>query len=119
MLGPEMEVHRALGDFRVGENVVKADQAVRLARELPRSRAEDLQPRGVRSSVELLGQFRTSESGPWRRRTGNSGFRKLINARFFHLPPITGRHKRRRAGLAAHTRQRSSLLRPTPGFGAK
>ena len=77
VLGPEMEVHRALGDFRIGENVVEADQAVRLACELARSRAEDLQPCGVRSSIELFGHFRTSESGQWLLWAGNRGFRRL------------------------------------------
>ena len=63
VLRPEMEVHRALGDFRIGENVVEADQAVRLACELVRRRAQDLQPRGVRSSIDLFGHLQ--DLGIW------------------------------------------------------
>ena len=94
-----MEVHRTFGDFRVGEDVVEADQAVRLACELARSRAEDLHPRGVRSSIEVFGHFRTSESGQWRRWATNRGCRNRPIIPFFHPRPA----KSRRTDLAAQT----------------
>src|SRR3977135_4436087 len=103
-----MEVHRALGHLCVGEDVVQADHAVRPASELARSRAENLQPRGVRSSVELFGHFRTSESGQWRRWAGNRGFRKLINSSI--LSPAA--HKRQKQRADAPVLQRKLVNGP-------
>jgi hypothetical protein len=42
VLGPEVEIHRTLGDFRIRENVVEADKAIRPVSELMRGGAQDL-----------------------------------------------------------------------------